>query len=186
MYARLFPPDCIDECDCGSIDDIPLRGLSGWNASTEDDDFSVFEIYELKKDQISDWIVLRGLADNFTKRKLGVDLFVLDDSFATNFTIEKDATKKLNCFHANLKEINYYKYKKIIEYMYKNKKNVINYDSVQIKKLIHGLSNNEFDEFIDYYLKKHPKDNANKFKSQVRNSFFSGENEENIPNFLKN
>lgn len=186
MYVRLFPPSNINKWLSSSIDCIPIGALYPWNASESDNDYSVFVINYNNKDAKTDFIVLRALADNFKRVKNGVDLFIISDSFlkTCEIRVENDDESKLYCIHANIKNLNFANYKKIIEYTFFHTKDVISYSKEDITNILKNLSSEKFQEFLNYYIDKNPDENERSIKKKLSNNFFKGRNEIYKPSFL--
>lgn len=181
MYVRIFLAHEIERWNVNSLDELPILALEPWN-SRDDSDYSIFKINSNVKDENSNWIVLRALADNFNKRCGGVDLLILSQELLDQFIVKNDDDIKLNCLHANIKNVTYKQFLLIVEYTYKKYKNILSYSIKNIKDLIYGLTDNEFAMLIRYYHDRHPEEKEAKFKSKLRNTYFK--DGLNVPLFL--
>lgn len=182
MYVRIFLAHEIERWKVDSLVKLPILALEPWNCNGNSD-YSVFKIKSNYKDTDSKWIVLRALADNFTKRCGGVDLFILSEKFIKNFVVEEDMSDYIGCLHANIKDIKYEQFLSIVEYTYNNQNDIISYSIDDIKSLISNLTDDEFSSLNKYYLCRHPNEKEDKFKKYIKNVYFK--DGLNIPAFLK-
>lgn len=184
MYVRIFNAHELERWKCEKLDDLQIIALEPWSPKG-DSDFSVFKINSNIKCVVSNWIVLRALADNFNKRNTGIDLLVLSEELLDKIKINvrDDENLKLNCRHANLKEVTYKQFRLIIEYTFFNSGNVITYSISDIKQLISTLTEKDYKKLISYYLSKHVGDRETKFKLKLKNTYFR-DDIANLPPFL--
>ena len=181
MFVRIFQVNEIKRWQVSCIEKLPILALEP-RSPKEDSDYSVFQVDCEHKNEKTDWIILRALADNFNKRCLGMDLFLLKSELLKNLTVEKDNNNELNCLHANLKDITFEQFNLIVKYTFENSKDIISYSIKDIKILISSLSCDQFMKLVEYYISKHPDQKMDKFIKKVKNTFFK--DNINLPTFL--
>lgn len=124
------------------------------------------------------WIVLRVLAENFSKWGEGFDLFCINDQGIELLKLQicPDKENRLNCLHENISNIDYALFKELVYYTFDNKECVLQCGPSKIKNIIKDLSNEEFTSFINYYCdyqaSKDGKPKPNKFINRIKNAYF--------------
>jgi len=157
------------------FDCLPIQTLSDWmpNAQDENDnDYSAFKIVNFVKDEDSNKIVLRLLAENFRKWFANIDLLILIEDFNKNFTIVPDCKEKYDTLHVNIKNVTYREFQKLFEYTYNNRDKVIKYNADDIKMLFETIDENQFYEYIESF----PQTINGKFISKIRKVYFKESN----------
>lgn len=187
MIVRAF--NSIEYWEESKLEDLPLCAISSWS-SVNDNDCSVFELPSFNKDDYK-WIVLRLLAENLTIWGDGFDLFYINEQGikSMNLRVISDKKKKLNCLHENIKDVNYSTFNHLVNYTFANKNNVLKCGLSEIKRILMGLSNEDFTLFInyhyDYNLNRSRKVKVEKFIKKIHNIYFKGKINE-CPIYLTN